>query len=347
MNTRTLARVLLASVGWMALSLGAALAVTLPFYDGFENVPAGYYPTPNGWRTWTSGVTAYVSGSFAHSGARSFRLHSYSYWSRCDYVLLDQVPDHLAYQASVYVDPIAGRAAWIGLAHGAGFDLPFYNYFTLRNNGAGVGTVHFTSATGMPPLFLGQFAISTWATVMADLNFRNLTADLWLDGFLVAAGVPIEPKEFDDPALGHVMLNRLAIAECNWPGRSTGVIYLDDVAAFESAPDPVEATVDIQPDTLNKRSAGRWVTCYIELPEGFSVMDVDLASLLLNDSVPPQQWPVSIGDYDYDGVPDLMVKFSRSALAALLSPGQRDVTLTGALSDGTPLIGTDTLRVLP
>lgn len=347
MNTRRTGRVVLASAGWLALSLAAALAVTLPFHDDFENVPAGYYPNMNGWQTWTSGVTAYVSNSIAHSGAHSFRLHSWSYWPRCDYVYLAEVPDYLSYQASIYMDPIPGRAARFGLAHSAGYDLPFFNHFVLYSDVGGVGTVHFAGAAGTPPVYVGQYATGTWVTVRADLDFRSLTADLWLDGFPAAAGVPIEPKEFDAPGWGRVVLNRLAVAESGWPGRSTGVIYVDDVAVFESAPDPIEAALDIQPDTLNRSSKGRWITCYIELPEGYSVADIDVGSLLLNGAVAADPWPVSIGDYDWDGVADLMVKFSRQSLAAGLAAGWQEVSLTGALSDGTPLAGSDVIRVLP
>jgi len=43
-----------------------------------------------------------------------------------------------------------------------------------------------------------------------------------------------------------------------------------------------------------------------------------------------------------------MAKFSRSAVQALLAPGAAvEVTLTGELKDGTPIAGSDTIRVIP
>ncbi len=75
----------------------------------------------------------------------------------------------------------------------------------------------------------------------------------------------------------------------------------------------IQAVVDIAPDTLNLGSTGRWVTVYIELSEGYDVSQIDTSSIML-DSVPVDPTaPTQIGDYDNDGVGDLMVKFDRLA----------------------------------
>jgi hypothetical protein len=60
--------------------------------------------------------------------------------------------------------------------------------------------------------------------------------------------------------------------------------------------------------------------------------------------------PTAIGDYDNDGVPDLMVKFNRTAVCQLiLSKGIKlgNVTLTvsGKLINGIGFEGCDTIRV--
>ncbi|MHC4369290.1 MAG: hypothetical protein ACYSW8_16905, partial [Planctomycetota bacterium] len=68
-----------------------------------------------------------------------------------------------------------------------------------------------------------------WLTVRADLDYTTRTARLWLDGEIVATGIPILPKEFDDPSYGHVVLDKFGITEYNWAGGGTGVIYVDDV----------------------------------------------------------------------------------------------------------------------
>jgi parallel beta-helix repeat protein len=112
----------------------------------------------------------------------------------------------------------------------------------------------------------------------------------------------------------------------------------------------VTATMDIKPHTLDLRSKSEWVICYIELPEGCNVADINVSTMLLNDTVPAELTPTAIEDYDSDGVPDLMVKFNRTAVSdSILSKGIKygNVTLltTGRLYDGIVLKGSKVIRV--
>jgi hypothetical protein len=60
---------------------------------------------------------------------------------------------------------------------------------------------------------------------------------------------------------------------------------------------------------------------------------------------------VTIGDYDNDGIPDLMVKFDRATVASWIYHtkgiryGNVALTISGTLNDGTPFKGTDTIFV--
>jgi len=110
----------------------------------------------------------------------------------------------------------------------------------------------------------------------------------------------------------------------------------------------ITATIDIDPDTLNLKSKGKWITCYIELPSGYDVNNIDLSTILLNHLVPAQLEPTEIGDYDEDTIPDLMVKFNRADVCSLLSLGNEvEITITGALVDGIHQFeGSDTIRVI-
>jgi len=116
-------------------------------------------------------------------------------------------------------------------------------------------------------------------------------------------------------------------------------------------PPPITATMDVNPDALNLRSQGRWITVYIELPEGYNVSDIDVSSIRLNEtfSVDPTA-PTQIGDYDSDGIPDLMVKFNRTELTSYLYNiievrlDTVALTVSGELTDGTPFEGIDTVR---
>jgi hypothetical protein len=108
----------------------------------------------------------------------------------------------------------------------------------------------------------------------------------------------------------------------------------------------IPATIDMDPDVLNPRSGGRWVTCYIELPSGYDPHDIDQSTVILNETVQAETSPTAVADYDQDGIADRMVKFSRSAVIEILPPGEQvEVRICGQVANGT-FAGTDTIRVL-
>ena len=123
-------------------------------------------------------------------------------------------------------------------------------------------------------------------------------------------------------------------------------------------PPVITATVDIQPQTLNLRSRGKWITTYIELPEGYNVADINVSTIMLNDTVPVEPKPIAIGDYDNDTIPDLMVKFDRQQVINYIMANvdisrlyeERfmaiTLTVTGKLNDGTPFQGSDIIKII-
>jgi WD40 repeat protein len=109
------------------------------------------------------------------------------------------------------------------------------------------------------------------------------------------------------------------------------------------------ATTDIKPDTLNLKSKGEKITCYIELPEGYDVAKIDVSSIRLNGTVLAWANPTEVGDYNYNGIPDLMIKFDRAEVQKLFEnqpiPGIYRIEITGEIS-GTPFEGIDTIVVI-
>jgi hypothetical protein len=115
------------------------------------------------------------------------------------------------------------------------------------------------------------------------------------------------------------------------------------------------ATVDIDPDTLNLGSRGRFVTAYIEL-EDADVRDIDASTIRLNDVVSPvlderygfvTSEESYLIDHDNDGIMERMVKFPRSEVQVILDDGPLvTITVSGNLDDGTPFGGTDDVRVI-
>jgi len=107
----------------------------------------------------------------------------------------------------------------------------------------------------------------------------------------------------------------------------------------------ISADVEIEPESLNLSSEGNWITCYIELPEGHDVGDIDVDSILLEGLL----------EVEHSDVQDsaLMVKFSKQDLIIYLEsvlgvipPDEVTLTLTGELTDETPFEGSDTIRVI-
>ena len=111
------------------------------------------------------------------------------------------------------------------------------------------------------------------------------------------------------------------------------------------APPMISATIDINPDILNLKSKGKWITVYIELPTGYDVGDIDVSAVKLEGTVSPEPKPTKVGDYDTDGIADLMVKFDRAAVAATVEVGEEtELVITGEV-EGTPFEGSDIIRV--
>ncbi len=123
----------------------------------------------------------------------------------------------------------------------------------------------------------------------------------------------------------------------------------------------INATVDVKPDTLNLSSRGNWTTAYIELPEGYDANLINISSVMLGTVPVDPTAPTHVGDYDYDGIVDLMVKFDRLTLidyiwSVIYHMGNQisdkswmiTLTLTGELLNDsmTPFEGSDTIRVL-
>lgn len=142
-------------------------------------------------------------------------------------------------------------------------------------------------------------------------------------------------------------------------GNLVPVFVVDGVVTVQESP-PVLSDLDIVPKTLNMRSRGKWITAYVELPEGYDVSDINISTVMLNDAIPvslldvpaPEPVPTEIGDCDSDGVLDLMVKFNRTELtshiyhALGMKYGNVTLTVVGELADGTMFESSDVIRVI-
>lgn len=113
---------------------------------------------------------------------------------------------------------------------------------------------------------------------------------------------------------------------------------------------PIEAVVTVTPDTFNLESKGKWATAYIELSAvpGFDAARIDVASVRLTVNgytLPAAPKPYAVGDYDANGVADLMVKFDRALLQARMFDGTQELIISGT-ADGAAFMGTDSVSVI-
>jgi hypothetical protein len=108
----------------------------------------------------------------------------------------------------------------------------------------------------------------------------------------------------------------------------------------------IPTIVDFDPDTLNLKSRGKVVTVYVELPTAYDVAQIDISSISLNDIVLALVKPTELGDYDVDGVPDLMVKFSRCDVADMLDVGEEIVVTIAGEVAGISFEGNDSIKVV-
>lgn len=157
--------------------------------------------------------------------------------------------------------------------------------------------------------------------------------------------------------------NRSGTSFCYFPKKNSTVLFgghlayigrVNDTWELVSLTQNLEAKIDIKPDTLNVKSKGKKVTAYIELPDGYDVNEIDTTTIaiievngtVLSEPIYSNNSPTSIGDYDLDGIFDLMVKFSRSELISFInSDGESEIVISGKLIDDTSFSGSDLVRI--
>jgi hypothetical protein len=115
----------------------------------------------------------------------------------------------------------------------------------------------------------------------------------------------------------------------------------------------ITATVNICPHSLSLHCKGKWITAFIELPEEYSPLDINVSTILLNATIPAESKPVCIWDHDCDGILALMVKFDRQQVIDLILKncqftgkfGKATLTITGELESVT-FQGSDTIKII-
>jgi hypothetical protein len=146
--------------------------------------------------------------------------------------------------------------------------------------------------------------------------------------------------EIVDPIGGDWTTTSIAVDSHDYPHISYSNRSRDSLKyATKAKPQKPHVNLNIDPDTLNLKSRGRWITAYLTT-ENAKAEDIDASSLLLNDVVRPDWW-------DVQNDTTLMVKFNRSAVQAILPVSVAiDIKVTGQWKDGETFELHDIIRVI-
>jgi predicted outer membrane repeat protein len=111
-----------------------------------------------------------------------------------------------------------------------------------------------------------------------------------------------------------------------------------DMGAYEYG-QFVPAEVKIVPRTINLASEGKWITCYIWLPEEYDVSDIYPNSVLF-------ECEIEVEFLQVDEEEQIAVaRFSRSEVQEILNVGDVELTISVHLMDGTAFEGRDVIKV--
>ena len=125
---------------------------------------------------------------------------------------------------------------------------------------------------------------------------------------------------------------------------------LEEVVIENPEPEPIPASLDIDPNTLNLNSRGNFVTASIELPNGFNANQIDGNTVRISaiDGHPIE--PICAEktmESEIESENCLLAKFERKDLENVLVPGDEvKITIEGSLTSGKKFTGVDTIRVI-
>jgi hypothetical protein len=260
------------------------------------------------------------------------------------------------YGYGVSADPsgvyVAGRTYYYGPGSYGGTDI--YLGKLDRDDGNLLWTRQYGTSHNDFCQAVSAYSSKVYVTGYTYGTFPGQVRIGYFDAFLVsydADGNRLWTKQFGTPPRDEALAVSAVSSAVYVAGTTYGVFpgetphgYYDAFLAKFSA--GLKATIDLGPDTLNLKAKGKWVTVYIEFPEGYSVNQIDVSTVKLNGEVPAELKPTSVGDNDNDGISDRMVKFDRSSLQSMLETGEEvEITVTGQFN-GNAFEGSDTLRVI-
>ncbi len=246
--------------------------------------------------------------------------------------------------------PTPGSAYYVGDIVG--------NYYYLPDTRNAYGIKIYDVTNAAQPAFVSQ--IKTQALGVGWIRDIKVYGDEAIATFLVPGTQTASVVSFDisnpfSPKVNSILdLTPNDAAQFEYTG---GRLYIpggfNGMMSIWGVP-YIAVTVDIKPNTVDLKSKGNWVTCYIEVPTDYNVYDINTATIKIIQIEGKNIEPIyalgsssEIGDYDSDNIPDLMVKFDRQKLQEVLPTGGFiDIVITAELMNQKKLKGMDEVRVI-
>lgn len=238
---------------------------------------------------------------------------------------------------------------------GQDIDLAYYQLFAPNNYMRPIGAHHDGYGADQHHLVEPPFGLDIWRTalLLACLSEHPRMRVIGVDG---QAGPLLDAALDELVALGWIkadLRNAIPLVyeveDMGW-----GFYYFHHHhihVSFRPVVDILES-VDLKPETLSCKSKGKTISAFLELAPGHDIRSVapENVALMLDGHTRlyAEAKGAEIGDYDKDGIPDLMVKFDRQRLLDYVGTGEVELTLTGVtgVAGGKFFQGTDTLRVI-
>jgi hypothetical protein len=250
--------------------------------------------------------------------------------------------------ATEYVDLIISNSILWNNTSGEGEQISLYA--TIHVNGASTAEIYYSVLGGgiegiyYPHYDYGGYEVIAQNCIYADPRF--IEPGYWDDN-----GTPYDQR--DDVLVEgnyHLLPGSPCINagdphyvagpnETDVDGKPRVMSGRIDMGAYECRP-PIQAEARIVPRTANMASQGKWITCYIWIPEEYNVADIDFCVLLLEYEIEPEQFWIN----EKEQV--VIAKFSREEVQDILNIGEVELTISVQLMDGTTFEGTDIIRVI-
>jgi len=303
----------------------------------------------NGWMSFTSTSTSYSNQPLPNAGGPENLIAPF--WD-------DMVVDPVARDLDVYY-LFDGEKLVVqyNIRRIAAFDPPYYSFQVLLYPNGDIMFQYDTLGTDITSATIGiQNASNDDGLMMVynddyvheDMAILITSAPSWLsvgtESGVLAAGECVDIDVIMDAAALEAgdYYGTLTMVS-NDPADPTKnmdvVFHVGTVAAAYSS---------VEPNTLNLASNGKYMAAYVELSEAYDPADVVIETVLFNGVVPADtKFEVFDGDFNNNGIPDLMFKFSRSQIEGLLLEGDEvEVTVTGEIRDTIYFVATDIIRVI-